>query len=165
MSGGWGSCLAGAVQQVDTDPCSNTNPRLISSPFISSLQDRTNLFFSCEKRLDQFNLWAATNCSICVLCFHQRGEALPLRLGGLWLEVCTFGWAHTALQETHRPPAVSVSEMRPGLLEIGPPCSPHEETLMMRLGDGNEGSRNKLTSAEQTFPKNHNLPSGRRQRN
>lgn len=65
---------------------------------------------------------------------HRR-EALPLRLGGLRLEVCTFGRAHTALQETHRPPAISVSEMWPGLLKVRPPCSPYEETLM-RLGDG-----------------------------
>lgn len=68
---------------------------------------------------------------MCIVCvFNQRGEALPLRLGGLRLEVCTFGWAHSPLQEAHGSSAVSVSEMRPGLFQVGPPCSAHEETLM-----------------------------------
>lgn len=110
---------------------------------------------------------------MCVLCFHQRGEALPLRLGGLWLEVCTFGRAHTPLQETHRPPAVSVSEMWPGLLKVRPPRSPYEETLM-RLGwrtrpDGNGWRLLKKkymlaqpwTNLWPTLFKNHNLPSSR----
>lgn len=105
---------------------------------------------------------------MCVLCFHQRGEALPLRLGGLWLEVCTFGRAHTPLQETHRPPAISVSEMRQGLFQVRPPRSPYEETLM-RLDDGMKAPLKKTKKCQQNpeqtcdlqFFKNHNLPSGR----
>lgn len=132
---GMGSCLAGAVKQVDTDPCSNTNPCWLAWRLYTSCRTGWTSFFSRWGRLGQFNLRAGTNCSMCALCFHQRGEALPLRLGGLWLEVCTFGRAHTPLQETHGPPAISVSEMWPGLLEVRPPCSPYEETLM-RLANG-----------------------------
>lgn len=105
---------------------------------------------------------------MCVLCFHQRGEALPLRLGGLWLEVCTFGRAHTPLQEAHRPPAISVSEMRQGLFQVRPPRSPYEETLM-RLDDGMKAPLKKTKKCQQNpeqtcdlqFFKNHDLPSGR----
>lgn len=150
---GSGSRLAGAVQQVDTDPCSNTNPRLLSWAFyeVAAGQDGP-LFSSRLGRFDQFNLQAGTNCSMCVLCFHQRGEALPLRLGGLWLEVCTFGRAHTPLQETHRPPAISVSEMRQGLFQVRPPRSPYEETLM-RLDDGMKAPLKKQKNVSRTLNK------------
>lgn len=89
---------------------------------------------------------------MCVLCFHQRGEALPLRLGGLWLEVCTFGRAHTPLQETYRPPAISVSEMRQGLFQVRPPCSPYEETLM-KLDDGMKAPLKKQKNFSRTLNK------------
>lgn len=91
-------------------------------------------------------------------------EALPLRLGGLWLEVCTFGRAHTPLQETHRPPAIPVSEMWQGLLKVRPPCSPYEETLV-RLGmKAPEHKRTLVEPRTNLWPilfNNHNLPSGR----
>lgn len=61
---------------------------------------------------------------------HRRGEALPLRLGGLRLEVCPFRRTDAPLQEAHGPPAVPVSEVRQGLFQVRPPRSPHEEAPM-----------------------------------
>lgn len=73
------------------------------------------------------------------VCFHRRGEAIPLRLGGLRLEVRTLGRADAPLQETHGPPTLPVSEVRQGLFQVRPPRSPHEETLM-RLNGGLKAS-------------------------
>lgn len=64
----------------------------------------------------------------------SRGEAVPLRLGGLRLEVRPLGRAHAPLPETHGPPTVPVSEVRPGLFQVRPPGSAHEETLMRLHG-------------------------------
>lgn len=127
---------------------------------VAAGQDRP-LFPSRLGRFDQFDLEVGANCSVCVLCFRQRGKALPLRLGGLWLEVCTFWWAHTPLQEAHRPPAISVPEMRQGLLEVGSSCSPYEETLM-RLDDGTKPLLKNERNASKTLNKlvTYNLPSG-----
>lgn len=89
------------------------------------------------------------------MCFHRRGEAIPLRLGGLRLEVRTLGRADAPLQEAHGPPTVPVSEVRQGLFQVRPPRSPHEETLM-RLNGGLKASFLLLFLNEQ----NQNLPSG-----
>lgn len=66
--------------------------------------------------------------------FHRRGEAIPLRLGGLRLEVRTLGRADAPLQKTHGPPTLPVPEVRQGLFQVRPPRSPHEETLMRPHG-------------------------------
>lgn len=84
MGGGWAkvTCLAGAVKPVDTDPCSNTNPRLISLAFYTPAVGQDGPLFSSRwRRLDQFNLGASTNCSICVLFYHQKGRSLTTATG------------------------------------------------------------------------------------
>ncbi len=79
---GLGGRLAGAAKQVDTNPCSNTNPRLILLGLYKLVAGQDEPLFSSRwGRLDQFNLRAATNCSICVLCFPSKGRSLTTATG------------------------------------------------------------------------------------
>lgn len=81
MGGGEGTCLAGAVKQVDTDPCSNTNPRRISLAFYTRAVGQPGPLFSwrgAEGRLGRCNL---TNCSMCVLCFPSKERSLTTATG------------------------------------------------------------------------------------
>lgn len=59
-----------------------------------------------------------------------RWEALPLWLGWLRVEICPLWRTDQALPETHRAPPLSVPEVRPGLLQVGPPRLTHEEALL-----------------------------------
>lgn len=97
------------------------------------LQDRRDLFASP----DQF-YWGkggGVGVVLTAACVSTRGEAVPLRLGGLRMEVRPLGRAHAPLPETHGPPALPVSEVRPGLFQVRPPRSAHEETLMRLVDD------------------------------
>lgn len=69
---------------------------------------------------------------VCV-CVCRR-KAVPLWLGGMWLEVCPFGRAHEALQEAHGTSAISVPKMRQSLLSVRPPCTAHETTSITKTG-------------------------------
>lgn len=76
-------------------------------------------------------LTSANRCmSACICVSTKRGEAIPLRLGRLRLEVCAFWWVDPTLQEAHWPSAIPVSEMWPGLFQVRPSLSAHEETFM-----------------------------------
>ncbi|TMS20213.1 hypothetical protein E3U43_006706 [Larimichthys crocea] len=63
---------------------------------------------------------------------HRR-ETLPLQLGGLRLEVRSLRRAHTSLPEAHRTPAVPVSPVRAGLLQVRPPRPAHEEAHVRKV--------------------------------
>lgn len=59
-----------------------------------------------------------------------RWETLPLWLGRLWVEICPLWWTDQALSQTHWAPPLPVPEVRPGLLQVGPPSLTHEEALL-----------------------------------
>lgn len=134
-SGGWGQ-----VQRNRLTPI----PAKIQGPGGCSgcrLQDRRDFFPPPDQFFWLFFFFfsASLRVVLTAACVSTRGEAVPLRLGGLRLEVRTLGRAHATLPETHGPPAVPVSEVRPGLFQVRPPRSAHEEALM-RLDGGPKAS-------------------------
>lgn len=108
--------------------------RLIFRPraaALQRLQDRRDFFPSPDQFYSGFFFFFdAALTAACV----SRGEAVPLRLGGLRLEVRPLRRAHAPLPEAHGPPTLPVSEVRPGLFQVGPPGPAHEETLMRLHG-------------------------------
>ena len=57
-----------------------------------------------------------------------RGEAVQVHLGGVRVEVRALRRADPAHAQTHRPQALQVPTLRPGLLPLRPPQPTHEET-------------------------------------
>ena len=65
-----------------------------------------------------------------VLFSFSRWETVPLWLGRLWVEVRPLRWTDQALSQTHGAPPLPVPEVRPGILEVGPPRLAYEEALL-----------------------------------
>jgi len=66
------------------------------------------------------------------LLFSRR-EALLLLLGGLWVEVCSIGRAHSTLSETHGSEAVPMQILWSIVFPIRPSCATYEEARNLRL--------------------------------
>lgn len=71
---GKGTCSAGAVKQVDTDPCSNTNPRLISSAFILPLAVGQDGPLFPPRGWASLTSGPAALTAPCVYCVSIKGE-------------------------------------------------------------------------------------------
>lgn len=71
--------------------------------------------------------WAMASRALSSCC---RRETLPLWLGRLWVEVRPLRRTDQALPQTHRAPPLPVPEVRPGLLQVGPPRLTHEKALL-----------------------------------
>lgn len=94
--------------------------------------------FKVEYLESWFNIWApvfkivlhSVAMASMALFSCYRWETVPLWLGWLWVEICPLRWTDQALPQTHRAPPLPVPEVRPSVLQVGPPRLTHEEALL-----------------------------------